>query len=147
MEKLTIVRLGQTKDVNTKFGMKKKTGVQFKEYPDVWHDIWSGDLKEGQVVEGTRESREYQGKTYWSFNFPKKNGATSPEVNDKLERILAGITKLSLKVDQIYLEMDKKPRDMKAEYAPFLDKETYIPDPAVVPFEDKKEPNFDEVPF
>lgn len=152
MEKVTIARLGQTKDVNTKFGMKKKTGAQFKEYGEVWHDIWSGDLKEGQVLEGTRESREYQGKLYWSFVFPKKSFAptASPEIGEKLERILAGITKLSLKVDQIYLEMDKKPRDMKAEYAPFLDNETYIPDPSVMPFEDKKEPeepNFDEVPF
>lgn len=130
MEKLTISRLGQTKDVQTKFGMKKKTSVQFKEYGDIWHDVWSGDLKEGQVVEGTRESRDYQGKTYWNFNFPKKSGGVSPEVNDKLERILAGITKANLKLDQIYLEMAKQPRtaeSIKRDYAPLLDNETDIP--------------------
>ena len=107
MEKLTISRVGQTKDVQTKFGMKKKTGVQFKEYPEIWHDIWSGDLKEGQIVEGTRESRDYQGKTYWNFNFPKKNPGVN---NETLERILATVTKINLRVENIYAEMARQPR-------------------------------------
>ena len=129
MEKLTISRLGQVKDVQTKFGMKKKTGVQFKEYPDVWHDIWSGDLKEGQIVEGTRESRDYQGKTYWNFNFPKNNPSAN---NETLERILAVVTKTNLRVESIYAEMPKKPRDMQSEYPDLKGDE--MPNPDDVPF-------------
>lgn len=134
MEKLTIARLGQTKDVNTKFGMKKKTGVIFQEYDGIWHDIWSGDLKEGQVVEGTRESREYQGKTYWSFNFPKKSAQASPEISEKLERLLVGQTQIKLSLRQIYDEMEKRVRTKEEKLAdyPMLSAED-IPD-GDVPF-------------
>lgn len=100
MEKLTIVRLGQVKDVQTKFGPKKKTGAQFKEYPDVWHDIWSGDLKEGQVVEGTREPREYQGKTYWGFSFPRKDDKAMREI----ETLRTAVTMMNLRM----VELEKK---------------------------------------
>ena len=98
MDKLTISRLGQEKIIETKFGPKKKTGVQFKEYGDIWHDIWAGDLKEGQVVEGTRASREYQGKIYWNFNFPKKDAVS----NQTLESILKQVTTTNLMVREIY---------------------------------------------
>ena len=100
MEKLTIARLGQTKDVNTKFGMKKKTGVIFKEYDGIWHDVWLGDLKEGQVLEGTRESREWEGKTYWNFNLPRKDDKVMKEI----ETLRSGLTMINLRV----VELEKK---------------------------------------
>lgn len=96
MEKLTISRVGQVKDIQTKFGMKKKTGVQFKEYGEVWHDIWSGDLKVGQVVEGTRDSREYQGKTYWDFKFPKKDDKVNAEMGSLSIKVGGVIARLSV---------------------------------------------------
>lgn len=64
MERLKVTRAGEVKEVNTKFGLKKKQGVQFKEYPNVWHDVWASGIKEGDVLEGTRTSREWEGKTY-----------------------------------------------------------------------------------
>lgn len=104
MEKLTISRVGQTKDIQTKFGLKPKTGVQFKEYGDIWHDIWTSGLKEGQVLEGTRASRDYQGKTYWDFKLPKKDevmaGAVK-EQGDKLEQILNKLTGMNLILQSI----------------------------------------------
>lgn len=75
MQKYTITRVGSEKEINTKFGPKKKTGVMFKETGDIWHDIWkaANQLSVGQVLEGTRDSREYNGKIYWDFKLPKKD--------------------------------------------------------------------------
>ena len=100
MEKLTISRVGQEKVVETKFGPKKKTGVIFTEHPDIWHDIWLGDLKVGQVLEGTREPREYQGKTYWNFNLPRKDDKVMKEI----EGLRTAQTMLNLRV----AELEKK---------------------------------------
>lgn len=97
MEKVTISRVGSEKEVQTKFGLKKKQGVQFNEYGDIWHDVWASGLKVGQELQGTRASREWEGKTYWNFNLPKK----SDETNDKLERILNKLTTLTLEVSII----------------------------------------------
>jgi len=87
MQKYTITRVGSEKEVNTKFGVKQKTGVMFKETGDIWHDIWKAknQLKEGQVLEGTRESREYNGKIYWDFKLPKKDEVASIKT-DALEK-------------------------------------------------------------
>jgi hypothetical protein len=82
MEKLTITRVGPEKDVETKYGTKKKQGVWFKEYGEVWHDVWGGGLKEGQILEGTRKSRDYQGKTYWNFELPKKENPNQKVLED-----------------------------------------------------------------
>lgn len=97
MEKLTISKVGTEKEVQTKFGLKKKMGVQFNEYPDVWHDVWISGLRVGDVLEGTRSSREWEGKTYWDFKLPKKDDVT----NTKLEQILNKLTGMSLTLEFI----------------------------------------------
>lgn len=153
--KLTLTYVGQPKEVQTKFGLKQKNSVKAQEKGDTYLSFWvtpsTRDWKVGDVVEVQDvTSREYQGKTYYDIVMPKASGGLPPEVGEKLERILVAVTKMNLKLDTIYNEMEKKPRDMKKEYAPFLDNETHIPDPSVIPFEDKKkpeEPNFDEVSF
>lgn len=109
MEKVTISRVGQEKEIQTKFGAKKKTGVQFKEYGEVWHDIWMGGLKEGQELEGTRESREYQGKTYWDFKLPKKEDIQNAQ-NAKLEHILTKVAHNTFLLEQILEAVKGKPK-------------------------------------
>ncbi len=103
MEKVTIQKVGQEKEVQTKFGPKKKTGVIFKEYPDVWHDTWLSGLKEGQVLEGTRESRDYQGKTYWNFNLPKKGEASDKKLDEALHYLL----KINMGINELLEEKRK----------------------------------------
>jgi len=97
MERLKVTRAGEVKEVNTKFGLKKKQGVQFKEYPNVWHDVWASGIKEGDVLEGTRTSREWEGKTYWNFVLPNKNDA----VSHKLEQILTTLGMMSYHIKAI----------------------------------------------
>jgi hypothetical protein len=80
MEKLTIAAAGSDKEIQTKFGLKKKQGIQFKEYGTLWHDVWGGGRKVGEVLEGTRSSREWEGKTYWDFKLPKKDDKTNEQM-------------------------------------------------------------------
>jgi|ERR1035437_1505086 hypothetical protein len=101
MQKYKISRIGQEKDISTKFGMKKKTGVLFEETGDVWHDIWKGKdlMKIGDELEGTRESKEYEGKVYWTLKLPKKDDVIAGQVKqqgDKLETILNKLTQMNL---------------------------------------------------
>jgi hypothetical protein len=98
METVTISRVGQPKEVETKFGKKTKTGVQFKEHGEVWHDVWVSDLKVGQTLQGERVSRDWEGKTYWNFNLAKKDD----RIDGKLEEILIKIGMLNLKVEKIF---------------------------------------------
>lgn len=94
MEKVTIKRVGEEKEVQTKFGLKKKQGVQFVEYGDIWHDVWASGLKVGETLEGTRKSREWQGKTYWNFDLPKKEDKN----NERMEKILNKLTFIDLRL-------------------------------------------------
>lgn len=118
MEKVTITRVGQVKMMNTKFGEKPKTGVQFKEYGDLWHDIWRGDLKVGQELEGTRSSREYQGKTYWDFKLPNKDEAARSELS-KVQFSMGAIKsrlalieeKLGIKTVEDYKNLNHEPSE------------------------------------
>lgn len=100
METLTIARVGTEKEIQTKFGLRKKMGVQFKEYGDIWHDVWTSGLKVGQTLQGTRASREWEGKTYWDFKLPKREDATN-SVNEKLETILNKLTQINLALELI----------------------------------------------
>ena len=97
MEKLTISNVTADREVQTKYGLKKKQGVQFQEYGTLWHDLWGGGHKKGEILEGTRESREYEGKTYWTFKLPNKESA----VIVKLEEILIKLGKMGLDIQQI----------------------------------------------
>lgn len=97
METLTISVVGKEKEVQTKFGLKKKQGVQFKEYGAIWHDIFASGLKVGQTLTGERVSRDYEGKTYWNFKLPKKDDIT----NGTLEQILMKLTQMNLLLQSI----------------------------------------------
>jgi len=117
MQKYTITRIGTSKDVNTKFGPKQKTGVLFKETGDVWHDIWkaANQLSVGQVLEGTRESREYNGKIYWDFKLPKKDEVLTAKTGDLEKRVERLETKVFGKVEDAmpdYPEDDIPPEDI-----------------------------------
>lgn len=103
--KLTIEKVGQEKTVQTKFGPKQKRGVIFKEFPNIWHDVWASGLKEGQELEGERVSRDWEGKQYWNFQLPKKENV----LGHKLEEILNGQTTIKLGINRILalLEPDR----------------------------------------
>lgn len=73
LQKFTITQVTEDKAIETKFGSKMKQSCKFKETGDIWHGIWGGGKKVGDIVEGTRESRLYDGKEYWDFKFPKKD--------------------------------------------------------------------------
>ncbi len=83
MQKFTITQITADKEIKTKYGDKLKQSCKFKETGEIWHGIWGGGKKIGDVVEGTRESRDFEGKTYWDFKFPKKDEI----VNDMSERL------------------------------------------------------------
>ena len=102
MEKLTISRVGAERTVKTKYGDKIKQGVIFREYTDIWHDVWQGGLKEGQVLEGERASRDWEGKTYWSLNLPKKGTVDA----GKIEEIITKLNLLQNSVEQIAKYLD-----------------------------------------
>jgi len=161
METFTITRVGTPKTIETKFGPKVKTGVQTVEYPDVWHDVWAGNLMNGQKLEGTRTSREYQGKTYWSIELPKKSEqavqAVKKEVGDKLEQILNDLTTLKLGMRQIasFLETNMIKRTSDGKPMPFQDDNksstAYFPstgEPAIVEYPDDEETiKASDIPF
>lgn len=105
MEKLTITKVGTEKQVTTKFGPKTKMGVQFKEYGELWHDVWTGGLKVGDILEGTRASREWEGKTYWDFKLPKKDD----KVVEMLSQLLTKVGSINAKID--YLQEKLYPRE------------------------------------
>ena len=114
MQKYTITRIGTEKEVNTKFGLKHKTGVLFKETGDVWHDLWKkkSELTVGQVVEGTRDSREYEGKIYWDFKFPKKDEVLTAKTGDLEKRVTLLENKVFGDKAPDYPEDDINPEDI-----------------------------------
>lgn len=106
METVKISRVGQAKEIQTKFGLKKKTGVQFEQYPDVWHDVWADGLSVGQELTGDRSSREYNGNTYWDFKLPKKTGGASIEDITYIKNKLLSIDlQLSMIAEHIKLKV------------------------------------------
>lgn len=85
--KLTIQSLGQSKQIQTKFGLKDKSYIKAKEYGDNYLSYWVGQdtlaWKVGDVIEAEVKSREYNGKTYYDLVLPKKGGFS----NEKLDGV------------------------------------------------------------
>ena len=98
LETLTISRAGKEKEVQTKFGIKKKQVVQFKETGETWFDVWASGLRDGQQLTGTRESRDWEGKTYWNFRLPKKEDVQ----NQMNEKILNKLTQMNVLLSAIH---------------------------------------------
>jgi len=85
--KLTIQSLGQSKQIQTKFGLKDKSYIKAQEYGDNYLSYWVGQdtlaWKVGDVIEAEVKSREYNGKTYYDLVLTKKGGFS----NEKLDRV------------------------------------------------------------
>lgn len=140
MEKLTIEKAGLEKEVKTKNGLVKKQGVQFKEHPGVWHDIWASGLKVGDVLEGERVSREWEGKIYWNFNLPKKSTV-------ELEKIKHDVEVLKTEIGRIKFHLNIKPttpgneeEKAKGYHYPTPEEEGINPDEITYPNDDNEIP-------
>jgi len=104
MTKLTIKQFGQTKDINTKYGPKKKSAIKAAEYGENWLDYWlspqTQDWKVGDTVEVEAVTpREYNGKTYYDIKMPKvdrrfPNGSNNSEILTKLGKIDFKLTQI-----------------------------------------------------
>lgn len=130
--KFTITKTSTPKDIQTRFGLKKKTGVLVAEFPDIWHDVWADGLKVGQVIEGERTSRDWEGKTYWSIQLPKKGEQAVQavkSVEEKVEQLLTKVGKLEFYFKAWY--------DLHAKELPKKSEEIEYPDeinPEDIPF-------------
>jgi len=82
-----------TRNVDTKYGEKRKHSfLVAADDGEMWVNAWqnptSDGWKEGQTITAEIKDREYKGKTYWDFVFPKFTpGAQSPVDNGKLDMI------------------------------------------------------------
>ena len=86
--KLTIKTI-QTKPVKTKYGDKDKYLITFVERPDQLVNCfvggWNGGWGVGTQIEVSQdqwESREYQGKTYWTLRAPASARFQGVSYND-----------------------------------------------------------------
>lgn len=94
--KLKIDRVGQTRDVATKFGLKKKISFLFGDkWAECWVDKRVQSLKAGDEVEGELTSREYNGKTYWDLILPKAGDENFKRIEAKLDEIISLLKKES----------------------------------------------------
>ena len=107
MNKLTWI--GQKKDVNTKNGLKQQFSIKVEgndNYLSGFCNAVTDSWKVGDNVEIVISSREYNGKTYYNFNLPKKGEIS----NDKLEHILTKLSRLQFSVDKIIEHLTPKSR-------------------------------------
>lgn len=84
--KLKITWLGQPKEIQTKFGLKKKNSITAQgQYADNYLSYWlspqTQNWKVGDEVEVSNvTTREHQGKTYYDIVMPKKDDAAKVEI-------------------------------------------------------------------
>lgn len=78
MTKTLTIQDIKSQTINTKFGEKEKFSIKFEENPELWVDCWRGrwnsDFTVGKQVEvddSQWQSREYNGKTYWTIKAPE----------------------------------------------------------------------------
>lgn len=116
MQKFTITQVTADKSINTKYGAKLKQSCKFKETGDIWHGIWGGGKKVGDVVEGTRESREFEGKIYWDFKFPKKDEVQAIKQTEMDERLRKIEFRLGVIEDHLKAKAKSTPEDEPYDY-------------------------------
>ena len=70
----TITNTSAPKNIDTKYGLKKKFGLQLSSHGEKWFDCWMGRTTQGWIngteltdEEFTIEEREYNGKTYYTI--------------------------------------------------------------------------------
>lgn len=138
MEKLTITRIGEPQN---KSGVSQKTnkpynfnvvGFQAQEKEGWFNFNYNGDttahgLVVGKEYEFVLTSREYNGKTYWSAAFPKKEDIVAGEITN----IQKDLTKILLIVRNIEANVVKTPKyptreDEGMTEDPFID-DTTVP--------------------
>lgn len=104
--KLTITRIGEPKTINytdKKTGKPasfQKVGFQCQEFADRWHDLsfrGSHGLEIGKCEEFELKSREYNGKTYWDAQRPKKEDIAASEIS----ALKTTVGKLNFKVEEL----------------------------------------------
>lgn len=75
MEKLTVNKVLKTQEVQGKFGPQVRSAFTTNEYGErIFSTFAKYAVKEGQVLEGTIEQQERDGKTFHNFKFAPKGG-------------------------------------------------------------------------
>lgn len=126
MEKLKITRLGEPKTINytnKKTGKPdsfQKIGFQSQEQGDRWYDfLYRGEhgLAVGQTYEFITKSREYNGKTYWDAELPKKADMNLEAAIGPLKTTLGkhefNIDELKIMVKGLALLVKKTPDEIR----------------------------------
>jgi len=112
MEKLTITRIGEPKKVDfidKRTGHPKsfmKVGFLTSEHGgERWFDFTFDEnhsLKVGETYEFEIIPREYNGKTYYTAKFPKKNGGSGSEVLHEINVLKTTLGKHSFILEALY---------------------------------------------
>lgn len=80
MEKLTVNRVLKTQEVQGKFGPQVRSAFTTNEYGErIFSTFAKYTVKEGQVLEGTVEEQERDGKVFHNFKFAPKNGLSETD--------------------------------------------------------------------
>ena len=104
MRNITINWVGESKVINTTWGLKQKFSVKAKEEGDKFMDVWLkpdapiwkvGEVREIESV----EPREYNGKTYYSIKLPRPNPI--PEILKRMETIENQYSKLAIRITNL----------------------------------------------
>lgn len=120
-KKITIKRVSR-KEVNTKFGHKWK--VSYQDNEGVWYGAWAGDWnkdwKEGQVINVTVTSREYNGKTYYDIQAPLETAINKYSgSNIDLSRVNQELAEMKAMIEEIYKAvLNKHVPDVQLEEPP-----------------------------
>lgn len=131
--KLTIVSLGQPKEVKTKFGVKQKSYIKAEEYADKFLSYWitssTQNWKIGDSVDVENvTSREYEGKTYYDIVMPRASGGVPAELVKSIEQILSYQTKANLMLAELLEEKrNKVPYPEGEPEMPFPDEDKEVP--------------------
>ncbi len=107
MIKLTITKIGEPKDVQTRYGKKQKSWIMAKEYGEnflsYWVNGYSKDWGVGKEVEVERvDERDYQGKKYYDVIIPRLDReANSARITQLLSELNTRTGLINNKIDRI----------------------------------------------
>jgi hypothetical protein len=102
MEKLTVSNVVKTQEVQSKFGPQVRSAFKTNEYGERILSAFSKyAIKEGQVIEGTVEEQERDGRTFHNFKFAPRNAAPAGIPKEDLAIINRKLDTLITKVDQL----------------------------------------------
>ena len=103
MSKFKILRKTE-KMINTSRGQSKKYSLQLQDsegtlWASAWHNNISSQWREGDTIDIVLKPREWEGKTYYDVDFPKKDSSQKnwPELHELLE----GLKRIEAKIDKL----------------------------------------------